>query len=77
MTTYALRYPRNSDRNSTLVELTREQIAALNDDDMLTDDRYDYGRLSTPAARRWVLRGFPHETYLYVDQGRIRRATDA
>lgn len=40
------------------------------------NERCYYERVAASYAHRWVLNGGHHDTPLYVEQGRIRRASE-
>ena len=63
-----------------LVEMTAREAAPLRVDatgirHKLVDDRkYCYRRVDASYARQWVRDGYQHETTLWVDNGRVRKA---
>ena len=76
--TYAIRYANTSPsiyREGVLVELTRAETKALGPD--AADDRWYYRYCSAQAAHRWVRNDGVHETGLWLDAGRIRKAESA
>ncbi len=78
MTTYALRYRDNHpSSHCTLVELTPAQVKLLGNHDTFVDGVWCYQFYAASQAHQWVRDGGHHETYLWVDAGRIRRSVEA
>lgn len=74
MPIYAFRYRQDTPQYQMLVELDDRQFAALASADWRGDDAYVYDTVDYGRAHKWVRDGGPHETLLWVDNGRIRRA---
>jgi hypothetical protein len=73
---YAFRYieDKGSYYAETLVELTRDQASKLQGKDCFREGRHVYEPTHSTVAHKWVRDGGHHETTLWIDEGRIRRA---
>lgn len=56
-----------------LTEMTKAELRNA-EANMGADDTVEYNTIGGPQAHRWVRRGQPHETPLYIDNdNRVRR----